>query len=319
MKHIYSAFGAIAVAAMFASCSIDNEVLTEPSPEKVVVTFTSEKPGVETKTAITEGAEKASYVWTSEDEDNIHVYQVTTTTNENDEEVEVETELERTVSISTDNKIVTITAEATEADSYLFRAKVFGDATSGGNPRIKAAQTPSATSFDPNTDILVSNDLATETLEDLKFDFYRKVSVNKMTLKNIVSGEKVKEVKIGSDKELTGYYNGTSISGQSKQITLSYSDAELNSEGQFDVYFVAMENAGQTLTVTVTTDAHVYTKTFTKTIDFTLGTVTRFGVALPAGEEIKNYSGEWVIGGTSDDHQIAATAYESGMYILLLL
>ena len=313
MKKLYITLGLVAAMSLFAACTADENPIAEPENEKVLVTFTAEKAGDDTRTAIEVGKSSVSYVWTEEDKSFVKVYQVTSTTDSDGNEQEKTTELTKvSVSISSDNKIMTITAEADASDSYLFRANVAGDRTTGGSPRIKGTQNPATESFDPTTDILVSDDLSTTTLDNLSFTFRRQVVVNEMTLKNLVAGEKVSEVKIVTDKEkgLTGFYNGSSITGQSNQITLSYDKVEVPENGQLTTWFVTMPNTGHTLTVTVTTDAHVYTKTFAKTIDFNLGSYNRFGVALLKPEVITNYSGAWVITGDGK----AATAYVSGNF-----
>jgi len=313
MKNMYKTLGLVAAMSLFAACAVEENPIAEPENGKVLVTFTAEKAGDDTRTAIEVGKSTVSYAWTEEDKNFVKVYQVTSTTDSEGNEQEKTTELTNvSVSISSDNKIMTITAEADAADSYLFRADVAGDRTSGGSPRIKGTQNPATGSFDPTTDILVSDDLSTTTLDNLSFTFRRQVVVNEMTLKNLVAGEKVSEVKIVTDKEkgLTGYYNGSSITGQSNQITLSYDKVEVPENGQLTTWFVTMPNPGHTLTITVTTDAHVYTKTFAKTIDFNLGSYNRFGVALPQPEEITDYSGSWVITGDG----MAATAYVSGNF-----
>ena len=312
-KYLY--LGMAALLAL-AACSKEEEGIQLKKKPVETITFVAEKAGLDTKTAVVEGTDKASYIWTDEDEANLSVYAVTTTTTDEGTTKEVETALTIAgVTISDDNKIMTIEVEKPEAAaSYTFRAKVAGDRTSGGNPRIPATQKPEADSFDPSADILVSQDLETESLTDLAFTFERKVVVNKMTLKNIVAGEKVSEVKINSDKNLTGYFNGTEMVGQNKQIALSYNNAEIGENGEFEAWFIAMPNEGQTLTVTVTTDAHIYTKAFTKTIDLTRGNVTLFSVALPEPEEIEDFSGEWIIAGTHNGYDLAATAWTSGTF-----
>ena len=96
-------------------------------------------------------------------------------------------------------------------------------------------------------------------------------------------------------------------------LTLSYDNIEVGENGEFPVYFVAMPNEGNSLTVVVKSDQFVYTKSF-GTVNFTVGKFSKFGVKLPAGEPVvsTDYTGDWVITGVNGGNAFAAQAYVSG-------
>ena len=215
-------------------------------------------------------------------------------------------------------KVLTITASVPESSTL--RAIVASEWTGKEGddtrkPKIKSIQNPLTDNFDPTADILVSEDEVIpegETEIEASLIFNRPVTVNKMTLKQLVEGEKIHKVVIASDQNLTGYYTGSAMSGQTKELTLKFEDVAVGSNGEFPVYFIAIPNNGQTLTVTVYSDQNTYTKTF-GTVNLSNGKFTQFGVKLEgcAVEDV-DYSGEWVIAGSHDDHDIAATAWSSG-------
>ena len=234
------------------------------------------------------------------------------------------------VTIVSDRKI-TITADVTSNTSYTFRAVLCnpnnytsGYANAYGNrkPKVATTQSPNGISnFDPNADILVSDDLVvnvgdSETeYEATNLVFRRVVVMNKMTLKNMVEGENVNRVVISSDKHLTGNLTATSneasFSGQNKEISLNFNNVTVPASGQFPVYFATMPNDGHTLTVTVYTDQYTYTKTFGGgNINFEKGKFTTFGVSLPAGTPASSFAdGDYAI--VNVDGTRAAMAYQN--------
>lgn len=302
MKKFFYTIGIIAASAfVFSACQKEQATNDDLSTSKLVtISFTAEK--VCTKTAAVEGATDVSYIWTSEDIANIKLFTV--------EEGSPVSEVDSPVITKVSDTQLSISATVAANATYTFRAILCDPSsyTSSGDdytlrkPKIKNSQSPNGTSnFDPTADILVSDDKEVTvgeetTTGDMLLSFRRQVVVNKMTLKNLVEGEKVCKVVVKSDKNLTGYLNDGSMSGQSKELTLNYSDVAVPASGQFVVYFITMANTEQTLTVEVTTDQNTYSKDFTKTIDFNLGEFTKFGVSLPAGTPIGDLSGYYLIG-----------------------
>ena len=288
MKNLIKITFAMALSAMlFFSCSKD-ELITK-NQEKVKITLSADKDGIASKTAAIEGETSFSYIWTNEDVDNIKLFTVSGSTI---------TEVANPTITKVSDKQLTITAEVNPGQTYTFRAILCNPASYTGtgsdysqrNPKIASNQWASGTSsFDPNADILVSDDLVVDVAEggnttaDLNLKFRHKVVGNKMTLKNLTVGEKISKVVISSDKDLTGYLEDGVMVGDGKKITVTYNNLEVPEGGQLPVYFISMANSGQILNVEVTTDKNTYTKTFTRTIDLILGQFTRFGVALPEG------------------------------------
>lgn len=305
-KALYLGVAALAALA-FSACQkeVGNN---EPEKRMVTVTLKAEKPGGETRTAAVEGESKVSYEWTNEDKTNLKVFVVGEDENGKEKLTEV---TDRVVNISSDNKVLTVTATVEEGSTL--RTAVANAWTSSNKPKINPDQSPKADNYDPAADVLVAEDVPADEMTEALLNFSRPAAINKMTLKNMAAGEKVYEVTISSEQHLTGFYNGTAMEGQLTKITLSYDDLEVGTNGEFPVYFVAMPKAGHTLTVVVKSDKYVYTKTFGP-VNFTVGKFSKFGVKLPAGQEVvdTDYSGDWVITGVNSGAVYAAQAYVSG-------
>lgn len=313
MKKLYFAFAALA-ALSFASCQKEQNV-NVPEKNMVTVTLVADKAGDETKAAAVEGDSKVTYEWTDADKSNLKLFAVTIGSDNKEVLTEVE---DPTITVSSDNKTLTITA--TVEENTTLRAVVAGELTSSSKPKIKVNQSPAVNNFDPNTDVLVADDVTVSEANELLLTFRRQAVVAKMTLKNMVAGEKVSKVIISSEKDLTGYYDypDAKMKGQNKEITVKYDDVAVGDSKEFPVYFVTMPNEGLTLTVTVKTDQYTYTKTFGNgAIKFNLGGFARFGVDMTGcGEAVvdTDYSGEWIIAGTHDGHDLAATGFVSGNF-----
>ena len=320
-KHIFSLGVLAATLIAFPACQKESAPLM---PEKNMVTFhfTAEKPT--TKTAVVEGESKASYVWTEEDAANVKLFTVTQKT---DDDGKVSETLKLVDNVSAElvsEKVLSISAEVEEAASYTFRATIAGDYTSGNKPKIAATQHPSDDSYDPATDLLVSEDVtALDALENLTLSFSRKGVISKMTLKGLEAGEKIKEVKVSSENIIGGYYDMGKIetASQTKEISLVYEDVVIPESGELPVYFVIAPNEAAMLTISAQSDKYLYKKELAKGVTFTQGQFTRFNVNLEGcATEItdEDYTGDWVITGTNGDKFFVASAYESGNNIKAL-
>ena len=311
MKKFYQ-IGMLAVAALaFASC---NKEIEDPTPEttlrNVEVSFSKV---VDTKTAVVEGEAEASYVWTTGDEAYLHVY-------ENGKEGTI-----NSVSYSADMKTATLNVafETATASSYVYTAKYANTISGSGNPAIPAAQSPKANSFDPAADVLVSKEITEgEPQTSLQFTMGRVATVNKMTLTGLEEGEAVSKVEFELDKAVSAYYveSTKSYSTIGKKLTLTYeSDNTVGSDGKFPIYFVsAPVDAAGIVSVVVTTDKNVYTKTSSldpnpfdgKTITFAVGTMKRFTMAMIGyGETISAGTVYTLVEKTSD-------LYDGATYII---
>lgn len=279
MKKTSKFWGAIAIVAMtIIGCAkeIDapQEAITEETQGKVAethtITITTGSP--ETKTSIVAGGSSASFKWSSDDATRFHIF-------ENDVEGS-------SVALETNDEYVTVKLTATfatvDAASYTYSAFLAKNVFDDAYPQVPSAQTCTGSSYDPNADILIAKPVTNEgsVLAKLNMQFGRPCVINKMTFKGLTAGETLTTVEINSDKALTGHYDieGKEWTDESKRITLTTSQT-VPASGEVVVYFVTKPIDAATLTVTAITDAHVYDKTFTKTINFVLDQVTVFGVS----------------------------------------
>lgn len=286
MKNLYK-IGMLAVAALaFASCN--KEVDTPVAKGTHVVTVKATKD-FDTKTAIVEEANQASYIWTDGDEDYFHVY-------ENGIEAK-----KVTMSVD-DDGLATFTVEFddTDATSFEYTAKYFNKESNSHNPLIPADQKPTLTSFDPSADVLIAQSQTKEApATELQFALRRVVSINKMTLKGLVEGEKISSVELASsDKNFSAYFvaasteiddDGNEIekpenySAAGKKLSFDYSELEgavVGSDGTFAVYFVSAPVEDATFSVKVTTDQNVYERDLSSKLTLVVGQVKRFGIQL---------------------------------------
>ena len=322
-RNLYIGLAAF-VALTLSACQ--REARIDHSANMVTVTLTADKAG-ETRAAANEGTDKVTYTWTDTDVANLKLMSVTIV-GEGDDAQENFEEVEKTTTLSSDNRTLSITATV-EAGTVL-RAAVASEWTGKEGdktrkPRQPMIQHPSADNFDPAADILVSEDVtATGALAEEKLVFNRPVTVDKLTLKSMVAGEKVSKVTITSDKNLVGYYqyDKSQMTAQHKDVTLQYdTPLAVPASGEFPVYFTAMPGQDHTFTIVVETSKdsknYRYVVEGIGTVTFTQGKFARFSVDLDGyRKEIvnKDYSGEWVIGGSNGTKALAATAYATGNF-----
>lgn len=271
MKKTIFHIGMLAAAALaFFSCAKETESSYNGRTHTIVVTVDKVS---DSKTAIVEGDNEASYKWTSGDEQYFHIY-------ENGTEAQ-----SVSMSLSNGDKTATFTAYFSEsqASEFVYTAKFAKASSNAGNPTIHTEQSPATGSFDPSADILIASPITRSTQPaTLQFSLRRVVSVNKMTLKGLVAGEVISSVEIGSDKSLGGYYliesEGYNVTG--KKLTLTY-NATVPASGEFPVYFICGPADANKLHIHVVTDKNVYDRNdFNSTIDFQVGVVQRFNVNL---------------------------------------
>lgn len=288
MKRIIYTLGIIAAAAFtFSSCQKEQAIDDErPSDKLVTVTFTAEKAG--TKTAAVEGTEEVSFIWTDEDISHIKLFTVGAE--------DALTVVQNPIITKESDTRLTISANVAPGN-YIFRAVLAGAWTNDGKkPRVPENQSPIATNFDPSADVLISEDEVvslvdsgeeTVNIGNRLMVFHRPVVVNKMTLKNLAEGEIISKVVISSSKNLAGYFDTKTraASGDKTSLVLNYTNASVPGSGQYPVYFTTIPNTGHSLTVEVTTDQNIYTKSFAEgaSVDFNLGQFTKFNLALPEG------------------------------------
>ncbi len=284
MKNVIKSFVIVAAAALTViSCSKGIEELTPGKTHhvKIHVSYT------DTKTVINEGVSSASFKWSSDDASRFHLFENST---EGTAITLTSTDAYASMTLGADFATVS-------AAEYTYSAYLAKNTTPSGAPKIPTAQISTATSYDPDSDILIAEEQTYATTKnELNMRFGRPVVINKMTLKGLATGETVSQVVVSADKYITGYYTiaSNSWAGQSSELTIS-TDQTVPLSGEVTVYFVTMPVSGATLTVTATTGNYIYSKTFTKTIDFVQNEVTVFGVSSLTETSKANYTGTYVI------------------------
>ena len=209
-----------------------------------------------------------------------------------------------------DNK-ATFTADITPTDgatTYTFGAfypYAYKYSTSSISLTVPQEQTPTATSYDPKADILVSaQPVVTEGIPDkIQFQFTRLVAFAEMTLKGIEAGELIEKVVVSSPAKPAGavefkVHEANTL--ENAKWYNNYEDITINMGGRTAtgndvVWFVTVPTdlSGTSLTVTVTTDKNIYEKEIDltgKELRFDRADVARFSVAgLTKAEKPKAY------------------------------
>lgn len=321
MKKILYHIGMLAAIAMaFAACNKEVEI-NEPEEVTHVATISIGKI-LDTRTAVVEGESEASYKWLDDDGQYLHVYENNTAgtiTN---------------FSLNADKTIATLTVEFTGTPTapYSYTAKYAKTLSNSKSPLILNEQNPGTASFDPAADVLVSkatDDVTnlSERASEFTFTMGRVVTVNKMTLTGLEEGEVVNSVEFALDKHMAGYVNysadnGTySYSNGGTKLTMKYtsSNGVVPESGQFPVYFIsAPVDAASIVSVVVTTDKNVYTKSNVlnpnpfegKTITFAIGTMKRFTMAMAGYGEAVSAGVVYTLVESADD------LYDGASYLI---
>lgn len=209
-----------------------------------------------------------------------------------------------------DNK-ATFTADITATDGAstytlgAFYPYANKSVTSSINLTVPQEQTPTATSYDPKADILVSaQPVVTSGLPDkIQFQLVRMVAFAQMTIKGIPEGELINKVIISSPAKPAGavefkVHEANTLENAKRYN--NYEDITLNigdkaATGSDVVWFVTVPTdlSGTSLTVKVSTDKNDYIKEIDltgKTLNFERGDIARFSVAnLTKAEKPKSY------------------------------
>ena len=287
MKNIFK-FSLIAAttAISLVSCSKSEETaVSEGTLSHTVIIHATEAVS---KTIITEGVSSATFKWSSDDASRFYLLENTVAGS--------------AIAISSSDSYETISLSATfateSAAEYTYSGFLAKNQTGSHKPRVPVAQTSTASTYDPNADVLVAKSLTFATTQDeLEMQFHRPVAISKMTLKGLTEGETVSKVTISSDIKFTGYYDTSADSwtADGDEITITTSQV-VPASGQIVVWFTSIPVDGATLTVVAETEDYTYSKTFASTIDLSLNEVTRFGVSSLTKEAKTDYSGYYLIG-----------------------
>ena len=209
-----------------------------------------------------------------------------------------------------DNRI-TFTADFSKtegAEKYTFGAfypYAYKSTTSSVSLTVPQTQTPTATSYDPAADILVSTQpVVTEGLPDkIQFQFSRMVALVNMTVTGVAAGEKIEKITVSSSAKPAGTVTVKVHEENTAENAVwynNYEDITLNMGGRVatgndDVWFVTVPTdlSGKDLTVKVSTDKNDYIKTIDltgKTLNFERANIARFTVKdLAVAEKPKTY------------------------------
>lgn len=204
--------------------------------------------------------------------------------------------------------------KAKEADSFNYYALYPNSAyVSSSNTDVEkfkvaltSTQTPTATSFGPEADILVSKAVIGEAAQptELKLQFARVIAVGKMTIKDLNTTENVKKVTFtAAGKPVTGrsYIDLTTAAGVTygysgqgvDNVVLDYSGKTIAANGM-TAYFTCWPfelAAGESFSVVVETENYTFTKDIPlaegKSLAFKVGRASAFNVNFTGIEGVK--------------------------------
>lgn len=254
----------LAIAALLSSCvkSADEQIVVEKS-----TTVAVEVAPAESRTFI-EGTE---IHWAESGEQlNIIYFADDSTTRRQSATHEDYTLTNNCAEFTAD---ITATDGATQYTFGAFYPYAYKSATSSVSLTVPQEQTPTESSYDPLTDILVSeNPVVTQSIPNkISFKFARMVAFAKMTLVGIPAGEKIEKVVFSSAAKPAGavefkvHEQGTL---ETAKWYNNYEDITLylggrTATGEDTVWFttVPTDLSGSSFTVTVVTDRVNYTKT----------------------------------------------------------
>lgn len=253
----FSAAAALALS-MTTSCQKELEQAPVPSSETSTVCFTLSEP--DTKTAMGTIGDKVTNVWSSDDNTRMTFYQNGTAS----ESV--------TITSDDDYKHASFTATFAEAtaDSYTYKA-LLAKNTVNGLPVVPAVQHPTASSFDPDANVLVG--LETEFAskpEKVDLVYKHAAAISRISFTGIPTGLTIYGVQINASSAIAGAAKSVDYSdgivdysdASENTISLIYDSAPSYSEGKFDAYFVTIPGSSVKITdIKLVTDKGTFVKT----------------------------------------------------------
>lgn len=337
MKTFFKPILALAVcASLFTACSKDDTVSDSGNGRNVTMTVTASselETASDTRTVYDPATGKISWSATGEFLQVFETAASTTTT---------ATSQQGVVNNGTAKFAVTFPENANTSLVYnaVYPASAWVSSSNTDVTNMKVitptTQQPTATSFDPNADLLIAKPISSATQPtELEMSFGRAVAIGKMTVKNLASSEDVLGVKFtAANKKVTGrsYVDMTAgtikeygyINNFADNVTLNYSsemNITANSEAGMTAYFTCFPfevAAGETFTVTVTTASKIFTKTVTvqegRTLAFAAGDSSTFAVDMTGATEEENetLSGDYVITATQSETTYAMSSLAEG-------
>lgn len=324
MKNLFTRLMLVAVAAMgFVACQDGFEDVTiAPEASEVVMTITADAD--DTRTVLDEANKMVQ--WSEGDAlkviENSKNYRTTTNTVISDGKAQftVAFEEDTTSESFTYNAFYPATAVSEDDADKVNNAKV--------KVIVKDAQNPTATSFDPAADILVSKQIVTDAQPtELSMQFARLVALGKMTLTNLPASSTISKVVFsveGTDENnatkiagrnyvdaTTGVVSEYGYYGKTNTITLNYNEPISTR----DIYFTCNPFVlvdGDKFTVEVTCNDYVYTREVTlegRSLTFEQGNLNTFSVNMEDATKEDNF--------VFPDGEYAVLAYKNGKYYAL--
>ena len=220
----------------------------------------------------------------------------------------------------------------TEADSYALGGIYPASAAMDDNKNatqykviLPATQNQVDGNYDPSAYIMVLKPEIVDVLPtEYTASFRRATALNKVTLTNVAEDITSVEITVPAEKYLAGrrYFDlTTGDSGEvyyDKSSTISVNSAFTGNS--IDVWFCSWGvelAAGEELTITMKSATKSYTRTITANengIRFVEGDLNtlKINMASATVEDTGDFSGEWLITGTTSDATYAAKAYSTG-------
>ena len=331
MKNLFTRLMLVAVAAIgIVACQDGFEDVTiAPEASEVVMTITADAD--DTRTVLDEANKMVQ--WSDGDAlkviENSKNYRTTTNT------VITDGKAQFTVAFGEDTTSESFTYNA----FYPATAVSEDDADKVNNAKVKVivkdAQNPTATSFDPAADILVSKQIVTDAQPtELSMQFARLVALGKMTLTNLPTSSTIS--KVAFSVEGTDENNATKIAGRNyvdatigvvseygyygktNTITLNYKELISTRDIYFTCNpFVLVE--GDKFTVKVTCNDYVYTREVTipegRSLTFEQGNLNTFSVNMEDATKEENFvftNGEYALIANSGDKYYALSSAANG-------
>lgn len=314
MKKHFTFLSVITVAVLLASCTVEFENYQAgpvPSPKTITLTVDAEvecDDSGDTKTVV----DGSTIKWSTSGE-KISVYEKATTAGDVamvSKASNVGSTTDSYVTMSFSVSLAEKTADNfTYYGSYPSSANVSTNSTQAkANLETKNAQTPSASSFDPSADLMISKsvDNDDEQATSLSMQFARVVAIGKMTITNLPVDEYISKVSFsandGSAVTLAGRTNydldtatpvtdyGDALAKTEIDLNVSALSAKAYSSSM-DVWFTCYPfelGEGNSFTVVVEAGPYQVSRTVTipsaRSLAFTAGKVSRFSVNMSAGD-----------------------------------
>lgn len=317
----------VAVAAMgFTACNENiDEALRPIEPAEVKMTITADVDA--TRTYIDE--ELGKVMWNESDQlkviENSANYRTTSET-----VIDANGKAQFTVAFKADETSTSFTYNAIyPADAVTEDDEGKRDVTKI-KVTVKGAQNPTATSFDPTSDILVAKQITTNTQPtELAMQFKRLTAIGKLTLKGLPASSTISQVVFtaGAEDILAGrnYVNATTgtvdtygYHSKTNAITLNYPTPLATRDIYFSCNPFEME-AGETFTVKVMCSDYTYTREVTipagRSLTFSEGDLNTFTVDMSSATKEDSFifpDGEYAIIAVQGTSYYAMTNVDNG-------